>query len=262
VGVLEQGRVGKFLVEKGNKIVVDPTPGLELGILRSCILGPLLAAALRQRGLLVLHASSVAVQDQAIAFMGHRGAGKSTTATSFQQQGYPLLTDDVTAIDFEGSQAQVMPGFPSVRLLPDAANSLGYTFAKLDPIHSWSPKRNHSLHQDPMLQAIPLRCLYILSADSASHSYLEPLDPQAAFAQLVCHSRVTNLLLHPDWLQIHLHQCTQIVNTIPIRLVRCQRSLSELSQLVQMILQDLGIYAATDADLACLAAVSSGRSRS
>jgi hypothetical protein len=69
--------VGAFLARGGHEIVVDPAPGVDDRVLRLSILGPALALILHQRGLLVLHASVVARDGDAVAFLGDNGWGKS-----------------------------------------------------------------------------------------------------------------------------------------------------------------------------------------
>ena len=68
--------VGRFLIEGGREIVVEPISGIDESMLRPSILGPAMSVVLRQRGLLVLHASSVAINHTAVAFLGSAGWGK------------------------------------------------------------------------------------------------------------------------------------------------------------------------------------------
>ncbi|MCA1992897.1 MAG: hypothetical protein LDL41_12810, partial [Coleofasciculus sp. S288] len=70
--------LGMFLVQGGREIVIDPEPGIDEAVLRPLILGPILSVVLRQRGLLVLHASSFADKGEAVAFIAESGWGKST----------------------------------------------------------------------------------------------------------------------------------------------------------------------------------------
>src|SRR5690242_15876523 len=47
--------LGTIWLQGGCELVIDPAPHVEEPILRNFILGPVLAALLRQRGLLALH---------------------------------------------------------------------------------------------------------------------------------------------------------------------------------------------------------------
>ncbi len=87
--------VATFLVREGRLVTVDPAPGIDQGTLRIFLLGPVLAALLRQRGYLVLHASAVAYSGGAAAFLGLSGRGKSTLAAALHarssQPSYPVF---------------------------------------------------------------------------------------------------------------------------------------------------------------------------
>jgi len=61
---------------------------------------------------IILHASCVVMQDKAILICGASGAGKSTTALWFRQQGAKVMHDDKVRLCFAGSHclAYPMPG--------------------------------------------------------------------------------------------------------------------------------------------------------
>ncbi len=72
-----------FLIREGREIIVDAIEGCEPRLVRLFLLGPALALLLHQRKFLVLHASAVKIDGQAIAFVGEKGMGKSTMAAAF-----------------------------------------------------------------------------------------------------------------------------------------------------------------------------------
>src|SRR5262245_40200779 len=77
---------GVFLVRGGQEIIVDPLPGVNEAVIRLFLTGAL-AMILHQRGVLVIHASVVAISGQsAVAFLGERGWGKSTMAAALHSQ--------------------------------------------------------------------------------------------------------------------------------------------------------------------------------
>ena len=90
---------GLFLMEQGKRIVVSPQPGADEKKVRLFILGTCMAVIMMQRGILPLHGSAVVIDGWAYAFVGHSGAGKSTLSAALASRGYPLLTDDVVALD-------------------------------------------------------------------------------------------------------------------------------------------------------------------
>ncbi|MGI2905508.1 serine kinase [Tolypothrix sp. VBCCA 56010] len=236
---LENSTAGRFLVESGRKIVVEPDPGIDEDLLRPFILGPAFAVLLRQRSHLVLHASSIAIDNGAVAFLGHSGWGKSTLANAFYNQGYGLLTDDVMAIKVESNPPIAFPSFPQVKLLPDAAASLGYDFERLTSIHAGVAKRNNRLDQGFSQIALPVKRIYVLENVAATHNEIQPLSPQNALIELVRHSRATDLLTTPEFVSSHLRQCANLVKNVSICRLKRKSSLAGLPKLVKLIEEDI-----------------------
>src|SRR2546426_5271389 len=89
--------VGTVLVRDGARIIVDAAPCVAESILRLYVLGPALATLLRQRGLLVLHASAVSVGGEAIAFLGGPGWGEGPAPAALHSRGHGGLPEDLRA---------------------------------------------------------------------------------------------------------------------------------------------------------------------
>ena len=87
-------------------------------------LGPILALALRRRGLVCLHASAVEWHGKAVLFVGSAGAGKSTTAAAMVRHGARLIADDISALCEQGNTFRVFAGQGVVRLWPESADLL------------------------------------------------------------------------------------------------------------------------------------------
>ena len=54
--------------------------------------------ALRKKGFMVMHGSSVVINGQAICIVGSSGLGKSTLAISLVDKGFKFLTEDLAII--------------------------------------------------------------------------------------------------------------------------------------------------------------------
>ena len=89
----------RFLVEDGRIIRYETERGADESDVRVLLLGAVWSVLGWQRGLLPLHASSVARGPDLHAFVGESGAGKSTLAAALARHGYPLFTDDVLFLD-------------------------------------------------------------------------------------------------------------------------------------------------------------------
>ena len=156
-------RAGRFLVE-ADAVTFERNPGCEDAILARHFTDQVLAALLRHRGLLVLHANAVEVPGGVIVIGGESGAGKSTTLAALRDRGGRMLSDDVTALRPGGAprSVEVLSGVAQTHLTADAAEGLGYTVgpAQLQP---WRRMKAAIPTHDGMAQrAGRLRALYIL----------------------------------------------------------------------------------------------------
>lgn len=124
--VLSIPEVGRYRVEKGREIVVDPNGEVPARNLRLFLLGSAFGALLHQRGMLPLHANAVDLQGRAVAFMGPSGAGKSTLAAWFHDQGHRIIADDVCVAGFDADNLPfAAPGLPRLRLWAEALERIG-----------------------------------------------------------------------------------------------------------------------------------------
>jgi hypothetical protein len=241
---------GMLLVKGGKEIVLDPHPGVDEAMVRTFLLGAIICILLRQRGLLVLHASSVVINGSAVAFMGESGWGKSTLAESFHSHGYSILTDDVLAIQTGEQQPFVIPGFPQIKLWPDAVASFGHAADSLPLLNSQTIKRVHRLQDGFCQQPVPLARIYVLAG--GTHPKIVPLELKQSFGELVKHSREMQALTAPEFLKKHFIQCTNLVKQIPILSLRRQRSLAALPDLVKLVEQDVACNSSSVENLSAI----------
>lgn len=231
--------VGAFRVMGGREIVVDPAPEVDERILRLIVLGPAMATLLHQREFLVLHANSVAVNGGAVAFLGKPGQGKSTLSAALYARSHGLVADDVTAIHIGTGHSVVYPGFPQIKLCPDAAVSMGDDPETLPLISPRLNKRARRATRRFPQEPLPLKRIYLL--EDGPHMEIEPLRPQEAIMALVIHSYplVAFLLKPTGTAPAHLRQCTELAGCVPICRLTSQRSLSALPNLARFVEEDL-----------------------
>lgn len=245
----------KLWIRSGCEVVVDAPPDVDWAVIRGYILGAAMACILRQRGYLVLHASGVAKDNRAIAFLGGSGWGKSTLASLFHQHGYSLLTDDVMAIQIgnvsvKGSHnpsLQVVPSFPEVRLLPDAAAFVGTETEGFPMLQSLSHKQVQRLDQQFAAHPVPLTHLYILRV--GDEQAITPASGALAFTELIQHSRATKTLADQAFMVQHFHQCSALAKAVPMSYLQRPRSLDQLPGLVKFIEAHLTEAHPMDGDL-------------
>ncbi len=194
-----------FAARNGREIVVAPAPGSDAAAIRPFLLGSLMGAILHQRGLLPLHASAVRLGESAIAFCAASGGGKSTLAALLHNHGYPMICDDVGALEAAPDGAFLHPGVPRFRLTTEALAAL-----EGEPSHEDGPARSAFKREIPVDPSHPrstrtkLKTLYVL--DYAHDDVrIEPLDDWQAFLELRRHvyrpALIRSLVKEPDFLR-------------------------------------------------------------
>lgn len=240
----------RFAVERtGREVWADWPDDYTFEDAATYLMGPILGFVLRLHGITPLHASAVAVDDQAIALVGPPGAGKSTTAAAFARLGYPVLSDDISALDDRQHCFLVQPGYPRVNLWPDSAEAL---FGSQDALPCVTPtweKRFLALNQNGYhfeTQSLPLAAIYILNDrdPSLADPVFEELAGWPALQALVGNTYV-NYLLDRDMRQREFDVLSRLVKRVPIRRVRPAADSSRLFHLCEGIAADVKTLAAS-----------------
>jgi hypothetical protein len=118
-------RGGRFLVERGQ-VTLERNPGADDRVLATAFVTVVLAAALVQRGKLVLHANAAELDGGAVVIAGSSGAGKSTTLAALLKAGCRMLADDITVARLASDgRVEVLPGAGEVRLTHASSSRLG-----------------------------------------------------------------------------------------------------------------------------------------
>ncbi|CDX40748.1 HPr kinase [Mesorhizobium sp. ORS 3359] len=234
--------VGTFLISGANRIDVDPAPGVDDPLLAFPLLGPVMALALHQRGLLVLHASAIEVGGKSVIFMGDKGAGKSTTAGAMIRAGHRLLTDDVVALDLsDPDRPMILPGFPQLKLAPDAAGAIRLEQAEVRPqVHPQIDKAQHRLRDGFATEAVPVSRIYVL--ERSVQAAISPLSGAAALPAIIKFSYITRFgrqALPGDFASMHLSQCAQIAGRVGISRLEVPAGLARIDEAVAAIDADL-----------------------
>lgn len=141
-------------------------------------------------GFVVFHASGIQVGNEVFAVLGQSGQGKSTLASWFGQQGYPLLTDDCLVVRWDEGAGQwlAQPSYHSVRLWPDSVEALGIPQENLREFAGYSAKRRTGREVDFRFASsgLPLAACFVLGNEPAhaGSPKLHPLSVNEAFRAL------------------------------------------------------------------------------
>ena len=232
--------VGKFLVRGGREVIIDPSPGADERSVRLCLLGPIVALILHQRGRLILHASAVAVGDKAIVFLGGQGWGKSTLAAALHLRGHRMLADDVTAIRMDSVDPMVLPAFPQFKLWPNSIIALGDIPETLPVLHPDLSQRAFRVTSGFAGAPSPLKRIYVLAP--GQHLGIESLGLREGLLELIRHSyaaRFGNQLLQVTGIATHFKQCNRLVQNARLYRFRRPASLSTLDEHASMLIGEI-----------------------
>ncbi len=196
---------------------------------------------MRLRRLVCLHASSVAIGEQAIALLGPATAGKSTTAAAFAGLGLPVLTDDILPLLDRGETFLVQPTYPSVRLWPDAVTTLFGSPDVLPPLTpNWDKRHldlsrgSHRFQDHPL----PLAAIYVLGerSEQRTSAVVQPIPAKDRLITLISNA-YTNYLLDRSMRSHEFELLGRVVTSIPVRQVARPKHL-DLADLCECILND------------------------
>jgi hypothetical protein len=181
---------------------------------RPPLLGVVIGTLLHQRGHFTLHGSAVSIDGKAVAFIGRKGAGKSTAA-ALQARGHPLVSDDVLTFDIdEESKVQVQPAFPRIKMNPDSAIALGYDLEALPLLGGHLEKRLLEAVDGFTPHPLPLSEVYLL--DAGSELVVRRIKGSRAFAVLMSQTYAPRFLGSAASTPEHFNQCRQIACRVPL----------------------------------------------
>jgi len=226
-----------IFIRDGREIAVDPTKGVDDGLLRQAILGPAFGLLLQQRGFLPLHASAVSNKNYAVAIAGESGKGKSAFAKELHNLGLLFVSDDITAVDRKKDGPTVYPGFPYFRLWPETIQHFGDDFEALPRLHSDSDKRidpiTRSYADSPKL----LKTIFLLSDET--NCDLEPLSPNESFLELLKLCYNLRLIRAAIGSSEYMVQIAELARKVPCVRLKKQKELSCISKLARKVLEHL-----------------------
>ena len=206
------------------------------------LLGPVLGRLLRLRGVTCLHASAVAFGEQAVAFVGPAGAGKSTTAAALGLAGHAILSDDVVALAERDRSFFVHSAYPYLCLWPESVESIYGSADALPQLSANYDKRRLSLGKQELQFAdrpLQLAAIYILGERRGDPSpSIEALPPQQALLSLLANTFGTNVV-DGSMRAKEFETLGRLVPAVRIRQVWPHEDPHRLPELCQRICEDL-----------------------
>lgn len=230
----------------GEQIWIAVSEELNLRCATSLLCGIVLGCVLRIRGVTCLHATVVIVEEQAIAMLGAKGAGKSTTTAALLQRGARLIADDVAVLVEQKNKFLVQPGYPALRLHEDVAIKLYGSYEHLQIITPkpdiWPFKRELSLLKEPKLfpqEPVPLAAIYILEERHAEQTTveIEVTPPVTGLLNLMQNTYVSWMLDQTDR-ENEFRVLSRLAATVPLKKVYRPDDLAMLPQISEAIMEN------------------------
>jgi hypothetical protein len=237
--ILDVPAVGRFRARDGSEVVIDVEPGATEADLLLYLCGSVFGAIWLQRGLLPLHASTVANGSASVAFVGTSGAGKSSLAAHLAEIGWTMVADDVSVIRPLGEEFGVWAGSGRVKLARDAVASIDHDVETLPHVGGTRDKYHVALRAaGTASQPVPLRRIYLLAGWGESVS-AEPAGGLDAIDIVGGHTYrqefVKPMGVEPGWLQ----QVVRVARTVPVRKLIRPRGFERIGEVARFILEDL-----------------------
>jgi hypothetical protein len=207
-------RHGCHLVSNDGRRVRSALPKVPAWRWQRLLFAQVLPLAAKLQGLELFHASAVAIDGRAVAFVAPSGTGKTSVAAHLAASGMPLVTDDVLALESTSDAVRAHPGAAMASLDPDewrrmtdeGRKRLGEPMGRSDKIYLEVPLAHRSL---------PLRAVYYLGREARARTLrVEAIDPPAPDLLLasafIAYVRSSNHLLN------HLNVCARVAQSARI----------------------------------------------
>ncbi len=198
-----------------SEVVIECQPGTDIAWAQVLFEGWALSVLITLRGGLVLHASSVLINERLVVMVGRSGQGKSTLAALLCATDAQLFSDDVLHVVAHNSDSLVetFRGANSLRMRPDAAAHPGLAglgqFVQADD--RWLCQPHRSVPEKARVAAVIVPC--VVGADQPWD--LNTLSAPRAVIELLKYPRTFHWLL-PEHQAQAFDGATAIASRVPV----------------------------------------------
>lgn len=236
----------EFLVSReGRRIACRACNGTTQEAFQTYLVGPVLSFALLKHGIEPLHATVVVVHQQAVAFLGDGGYGKSSLGAAFLRAGHTLLTDDLLVITENDRRFTAHPGPPRIKLFPEIAKAILGDRVVGTPMNPTTPKLVIPL--DPKQSthaAAPLRAIYMLRPPTTgappTRVTITPLSQRRACLELLANT-FNPVIVEKARLTRQFNWTSRLPASIPVKSLSYPRDLAFLPEVLTAITSDLNL---------------------
>jgi hypothetical protein len=214
-------QLGHVRVRDGREIAVQPVAGADPADVEGALWGTAMAVLLQQRRVLPMHIAAVAVDGQAVGFVGPVAAGKSSLAGAFVGRGHRLVTDDLAALTYdEAGRPALQPGPPILRIWGSSARQLGWSTDEAHRLKAGVDKFRYEMTDRLVEGPRRLAAVYVLAEQPVAETVIRPVTGFEKFE--VFHTGATynaEFLDTPDLRTWHFGEVSRLAQQVPTFLV-------------------------------------------
>jgi hypothetical protein len=188
------------------------------------------------RGLEVFHASAVAVDGRAVAFLGPSGAGKTSIAMALCRLGASFLADDVLAVERDGGRLFGHPGAPVAGVATEEAERLRSRRSLDAGAVLSSDAREAMVRMKPQRDPAPLQAIFVL--DRRPEASPEPRFERVTEPQVLLSATFNLVLLDGPRLEALLDVCSLAAGGMVERVVVGRET--DASTLAEVLAERIG----------------------
>ena len=229
-------------ISEGREVVIRPAAEADEGDITIFLQTTVLQILMHQRGYFLLHGSAVNVNGSGIVFIARSTGGKSTLVAYMVTLGFPVIADDLVAIQIGDERMVIIPSKPHLRLWPDAALYMGKDIEKLPRVLPAMEKRIVEIDHGTDDADVPLGRIF--SLEFGTSLGILPLNFQESFQDVM--KNMTFSIFYANDLEKFrdeslklMNDCAKVATTIRVARLQRPRSLELLPQVVDMIIHDL-----------------------
>ena len=174
--LLNVDNVARYYVADGSAIRIEKHNGSTLQEVRLFLVGVVFSALLHQRGMVPFHGSALTSLDRKTFLLcGRSGIGKSTLTAHLLNEGYALLSDDISVVKPFGGQIMVYPSYPFIKLWKDVMENVDFSVDEgtrlREPLEKYGYRMRDAFHSEPA----PLVNVFVLNVHNKEEYRTEEL---------------------------------------------------------------------------------------
>jgi hypothetical protein len=230
-----------FSIQEGSRIAVSPMNAASEDKIRLYLLGTCMAILLMQRKFIPLHGSAVAINGKAYAFVGERGAGKSTIASAFIKDGYKLLTDDIISVtNQKDNEPYVIPSYPQQKLWQESLKEFGLEFEGFKPLFDRETKYAVPVEKEFHSEPLPLAGVFeLIKVPEVENISIKPIEGLGRLHILYAHTFRQFLLNRIGIREWHFHTTALFAQKLDIYQMKRPTLGFTANQLVTLVLETI-----------------------